>query len=355
MWKRVKTAGLQIVYEKNNAFNALVRRISALPFCKPEDLDQAFRIFQSRSDKIDGSKIQSFCKELIEYAKTQWRERFAVQDWNLYNINCLKVPSTNNGNEGANGRFLQDFGVHPPFWSFCLSVRDELERVNNDIPSILYGTLVPSESQLYRSLKEEREITKANYEAGLLSLDEYLGKMGALSLSTGKSKFASDDVDVDSDNVRKRKIIHDDDGNSKKRKVTGRRGRLAKNTGKQVRAVSESTDNDCIADIPNTVQEQNCLNAMNLPWPEHQGLQQIPSAVPATSVRTTTSAIPREPQAASLNCLISLSSIELFDDSLSKHIEEFKLGLRQRSPIAGDGNCWFSANVDLIQVIIDKY
>ena len=94
---------------------------------------------------------------------------------------------------------------------------------------------------------------------------------------------------------------------------------------------------------------------MNLPWPENQGFQQIPAAVPATSVRTSSSAIPREPQATSLKCLISLSSIELFDDSLSKHIEDFKLGLRQRSPIAGDGNCWFSANVDLIQVIFDNY
>ena len=54
------------------------------------------------------------------------------------------------------------------------------QTVSNDIPSILYVFLVPKESPLYRALQEEREVLKVNYDSGFLSLDGYLGKMGAL-------------------------------------------------------------------------------------------------------------------------------------------------------------------------------
>ena len=65
---------------------------------------------------IDGDKGSSkCCLDLIEYAKVQWRERFIVQDWNLYDLNCLLVPANNNGDESANGRFSMDFGAKPQF------------------------------------------------------------------------------------------------------------------------------------------------------------------------------------------------------------------------------------------------
>ena len=50
----------------------------------------------------------------------------------FYDINCLLVPATNNGNESANGRFPGDFGTHPPFWNFCFTLKDELEKVSRD-------------------------------------------------------------------------------------------------------------------------------------------------------------------------------------------------------------------------------
>ena len=37
IWKRVKKTHLQVEYEKNYEFNALIRRLSSLPFVKPED------------------------------------------------------------------------------------------------------------------------------------------------------------------------------------------------------------------------------------------------------------------------------------------------------------------------------
>ena len=231
IWKRVKKAGLQAEYEKDDKLNGVVRRISALPFVKPSDLDEAFRIFTARAEGLEDEKLKDFTTCLIEYAQTQWRERFCVQDWNLFDLNCLLVPSTNNGNEGANGRFLADFGVHPTFWSFIIDACSELERVETDIPSILYSSLVPPTNSLYSSLKEDRERVKANYEAGLIDLDGMMGKIGAISLATGKAKYATDEAE---DNAKKpgrktKQVPTKEKGNQRKK---AGRGRPPLHTGK---------------------------------------------------------------------------------------------------------------------------
>jgi hypothetical protein len=67
----------------------------------------------------------------------------------------------------------------------------------------------------------------------------------------------------------------------------------------------------------------------------------------STSSRTTSSAFPRLVSPQLYLPPVPLSSIVVFNDSLHEHIEKYNLGLRERSPIAGDGNCWFSSNADL--------
>lgn len=254
----MKKAGHQQDYDNDDDFNALIRRISALPFTKPEDLDDAFAKFRARADKLE-KKLGEFSHEVIKYAQVQWRERFSVQDWNLYDINCLMVPSTNNGNEGSNGRFLVDFGVHPPFWSFCLDACTELERVTTDIPSILYASLT-----LYSILKVQREITKANYEAGLIDLDGYLGKVGAISLSTGKAKCSTDNDEIDVVVPKRRaKPINEEEPLPKKRRVEaairGRRGRPAKNTEKTSRTVAAQGIHD-----PSPIEQSSAIPLSSL-------------------------------------------------------------------------------------------
>ena len=88
-----KKTNLQVEYEKNDEFNALIRRLSSLPFVKPEDLNDAFEIFRKRAANLKSDKVQEFALKLIDYAETR-----------------LLVPATNNGNESANGRFSGDFG-----------------------------------------------------------------------------------------------------------------------------------------------------------------------------------------------------------------------------------------------------
>ena len=51
------------MYEEDNNFNALIRRISALPFATKKDLDEAFKIFETRAEAIKDDKLNQFCHE----------------------------------------------------------------------------------------------------------------------------------------------------------------------------------------------------------------------------------------------------------------------------------------------------
>ena len=88
-------------YERNNEFGHLVRMISALPFAPPDLLDDVFILLASKARGIKDPKLKEFSMSLVQYADEQWRQGvFSKQDWKIYDINCLMVPATNNGNEG---------------------------------------------------------------------------------------------------------------------------------------------------------------------------------------------------------------------------------------------------------------
>ena len=53
----MKKAGLQIDYDQDDKFNAVVRRISSLPFVKPSDLDEAFEIFHRRANNLENEEL----------------------------------------------------------------------------------------------------------------------------------------------------------------------------------------------------------------------------------------------------------------------------------------------------------
>ena len=79
-----------------------------MPFVKKEDLDKAFAIFNKRAEDLDDEDLIEFSKEMIAYLNNQWRQGvYSIQDWNLYDLNLLRVPSTNNGNEGQNRRLKE--------------------------------------------------------------------------------------------------------------------------------------------------------------------------------------------------------------------------------------------------------
>ena len=62
--------------------------------------DQVFELLREKASQLKSAGHQKFSAELVEYAERQWRTGlFTKQDWNLFNINVLMVPATNNGNE----------------------------------------------------------------------------------------------------------------------------------------------------------------------------------------------------------------------------------------------------------------
>ena len=359
VWRRVKSNGFQVVYDKNDKFSAIIRRMSALPFTPKNDLDKAFEIFNTRTEALEEEDLKLFCKEIIEYLNNTWRHgAFAVQDWNLSDINLMIVPATNNGQEGSNRRFKEDFGVHPSFWSFVLTMNDELERVEADIKSILFGILVPETNEMYQFLKEQREISKANYEAGLISLDDYLGRVGALSLKVGKQKVASDDNE---DNSRKGKATrsgpNDRIPNATSKpplpsKPKGRKGRAPNILNKARPTQSNAIPEECEPSSTETEGPNVQVNPISsgLPWPSRTGIQGRP-VLPSSKSRTTSSAAPCPPAsaAAARPPTVNISTNLGSNNSLVNHIDKYGLGLRQRDPIAGDGNCWYASNVDLIK------
>lgn len=149
IWKRVKGANHARDYERIEDFGHVVRMVSGLPFSPPDQLDQVFRLLIKKAEGIKSIKLKDFALGLVSYADGQWRKGpFTVQDWNLFNINVLMVPATNNGNEGTNGRFNTDFGVHPNFWNFLWSVKEVLGKTDTDIKQLLYASITPSTSPL---------------------------------------------------------------------------------------------------------------------------------------------------------------------------------------------------------------
>ena len=137
MYRKVKSSGLHISYEKNDEFNALIRRCSSLPFVGKEKLDEAFQIITERAEALNDKNLKDFSQDLIDYLNSQWRHGvFSIQDWTISDVNLMTVPTTNNGQEGQNRRFKENFGIYPKFWDFILSVNDELETCSHDILQI---------------------------------------------------------------------------------------------------------------------------------------------------------------------------------------------------------------------------
>ena len=60
----MKKNGFQNIYEKHDQFNALVRRMSALPFAPKEPIDEAFKIFKNRTEEIKDREIKECLKDI---------------------------------------------------------------------------------------------------------------------------------------------------------------------------------------------------------------------------------------------------------------------------------------------------
>ena len=60
----------------------------------------------------------------------------------------MTVPATNNGQEGSNRRFGEDFGVHSSLWSFILTMNEELENSNDCFGLVDFVSLLETDTEL---------------------------------------------------------------------------------------------------------------------------------------------------------------------------------------------------------------
>ena len=105
--------GCQTQYGKNYRFNAFIRRCCSLPFVPRHLIHHAMNVLEKRVDGLKESpEEQKFSSNLLEYIQRTWIEgSFSVQDWNLFEVDCQVIPTTNNGNEAGNSRLNQIFSV----------------------------------------------------------------------------------------------------------------------------------------------------------------------------------------------------------------------------------------------------
>ena len=90
--KRMKKAGFQATYNKDDEFNAFIRRCCSLPFVPQHMMDQALNILQKKAQNMKEEKTQKFSYSLLDYLKSTWVSGcFSVQDWNLFDIDCQVI------------------------------------------------------------------------------------------------------------------------------------------------------------------------------------------------------------------------------------------------------------------------
>ena len=87
--------------------------------------------------------------------------------------------------QGTNGRLYIDFGLHPNFWKFLRCCAAVFLRAETDIRELLFASHPSRPNKLYNNLKMNREQLKANLRAGLVTLEQYLASVGAISPATG--------------------------------------------------------------------------------------------------------------------------------------------------------------------------
>ena len=160
----------------------------------------------------------------------------------------------------------------------------------------------------------KREQLKANLKANLITLEEYLAAVGAISLHVGRRKV-EDEGDIPPEPPVEP---------------------LGTNNQASITYIATVTPDETIA---------------NLPWPESQPLVPIPEVEPSTQARTSVDpAIAKAVKPQSKSPLVRLSTSLVTLDTLASFLTKYNLGLRMRAPILGDGNCWWRSICDLVRL-----
>ena len=201
----MKAAGLQTLNDKCSKFNSFMRRLNSLPLVPKSRIQEALQILEKLKDGQQ-EIAQKFCGEILTLIRNTYISgQYCLEDWNVFDIDLVDTPITNNGNEGTNKGLAEEFGVHPQanrWFGICCDV---LESAEDKIQQLLYGSIKPRKNEVYAALKQKREVLKGNLVTNEITLSEYMGQLGALTLKIGKSRFlqnfSEEDFEKETENM----------------------------------------------------------------------------------------------------------------------------------------------------------
>ena len=201
--KRVKNSKMNKYFQQTPQFSAFIRRVCSLPFVPDFCMSTAMILLQEYVSSLEGPML-AFGKRLLRYIDIQWVDNInQIQNWNLFEIDCNIIPTTNNGQESGNKRLNVQFPVHPSVYIFLIAVVRHLDILGMKMGDIKGGRIKNQAKKIYREIQEERERAKAvliekvnkdnvSSKNSKEHLNFYMGKMGVPAARIGREKVDSD-------------------------------------------------------------------------------------------------------------------------------------------------------------------
>ncbi|XP_048248931.1 uncharacterized protein LOC125378115 [Haliotis rufescens] len=117
VWRNVQKCGLQSAFANNPDVNLFVRRASALPLLRPEDIEDFWFNALEAANMADPS-----ISKLADYVTEQWVEG---EDRNMWNHFDTLGPRTTNHVEGWHARINKMTTNHPNIFRFITLIKSE--------------------------------------------------------------------------------------------------------------------------------------------------------------------------------------------------------------------------------------
>ena len=148
----MKAAGLQTLNEKDSKFNSFMRRLNSLPLVPKHRMREALQLLEARSKKVP-PEAHKFCSEIIDLIHRVYLEgQYCLDDWNIFDVDLISTPVTNNGNEGTNRGLAEEFGLHPQANRWIHLCCDVLSTAEDKIYQLLFGSLEPRRNECFDKL-----------------------------------------------------------------------------------------------------------------------------------------------------------------------------------------------------------
>ena len=128
-------------FQQTPQFSAFIRRVCSLPFVPDFCMSTAMILLQEYVSSLEGPML-AFGKRLLRYIDIQWVGNInQIQNWNLFEIDCNIIPTTNNGQESGNKRLNVQFPVHPSVYIFLIAVVRHLDILGMKMGDIKGGRI----------------------------------------------------------------------------------------------------------------------------------------------------------------------------------------------------------------------